>query len=694
MKKISNKIISAIMISVIIATLGVGYTSAISARKAISEQAYNNMQSLSARYAYQMETSFAHYEGVAQTMGIYLSATFTYSKARNISMSEGYFKELDIYLQEISKQNPDLLSVYAFINPEFTKTFFGTWFTEESKVEFDPYDAYKEYINGDKKWKWHREILEDREALWSDPYFNEQFNRETISYLYPITGIVDPEAEEIEEVVIAFVGVDIPFDEFRDIASANSNDEIGGTILLDSSDRIIVDTNYSEGTSLEEAGYEEIGKSIHKQERGFITMKIGKLGSCFVGFEKLDNGFTFAVYSQKSEVLKSVRSTTFTITMVSIVFIGLAGSLAFVVGNSISKPIYLVIEDLLLMETGDFTGSKHKECLRNKDETGKLASALDVIQISMGEMVGVVNENGIIVAELVKKMEDIVERLMDRAYNVAGIAQELSATMEETTATAESLSNSSEYVKERIEAMGKKNVAGTSVVNIIADKAESINKEFSSDAKKAEELTKSVVVELKSSIEDSKKVEQIKQLTNIILKVASETSLLSLNASIEAARFGEQGKGFGVVANEISRLAEESQSTGKRIQKNILDVVESVEKLGKNAEMAIDFINDFIINGYGKLFEITDQYKVDSSDIKEVFAGFGIISNDILNETKILNDAFHELKHSTFEGSRGIQELSLNADEMSDITGFVQKQSKELTEVFNKLRNAIDKFTV
>lgn len=685
MKKISSKIAAAIMICVVVSAVVVSCISAISAQKAISEQVNHNMQSLSAQYAYEMETSFAHYEGIAQTIGTYISATFSYSKAKNITMSVGYFQELDTYLQAVSTQNKDLLSVSAFANPDYNKALFGSWFSGEEKIEFDPYDAYSAYSSKEESWKWYSKVLEKKAPLWSDPYYNDRFQMESISYFYPIF-----DGEELT----AVVGVDIPFETFRNMSTNISNKKVDGIMLLDGNNKIIVDHTYPQGTLLKKAGYGELEKTLAKQDRGFITMKVGSLGSCFVGFERLKNGFVFVAYSSESQVFASIKKTNITIGAVSGVVVVLAMILAVIVGYNISRPIYLVIEDLLLMETGNFTGVKHKKCLKNKDETGKLAKALEVIQVSMREMVGIVNENSTFVAELVGKLEGIVDQLMSRVSNVTEVAEELSAGMEQTSATAENLSNASSHMKEYMDAMKEKNEEGTSSVTGIAQKAVSISEEFSEEAQRAEELTKNVVINLRDSIEESKKVEQIKILTDIILKIADETSLLALNASIEAARVGAQGKGFGVVANEISRLSDESQRTAQRIQGIALEVIEAVQKLSQSSEGALEFMNDYVINGYGKLMEVSERYRKDSLNMKQIFGGFSSISNDILRETETLNEAFYELKSATADGTEGTQNLVGNAEQMSQITELVQKQSKQLTEVFTKLKEAIGKFSV
>ena len=89
---------------------------------------------------------------------------------------------------------------------------------------------------------------------------------------------------------------------------------------------------------------------------------------------------------------------------------------------------------------------------------------------------------------------------------------------------------------------------------------------------------------MEQSIENSKEAAQIQSLTENILQIASQTNLLSLNASIEAARAGEAGKGFSVVAAQISELAESSRTIAKNIQEISTLVTESVTGLSSDSK--------------------------------------------------------------------------------------------------------------
>lgn len=101
-----------------------------------------------------------------------------------------------------------------------------------------------------------------------------------------------------------------------------------------------------------------------------------------------------------------------------------------------------------------------------------------------------------------------------------------------------------------------------------------------------------IVSVLSQAIEDSNSVNQVDNLTNDILNIASQTNLLALNASIEAARAGDAGKGFAVVASEISQLAAASQEAANNIQSINAIVITAVHNLADNANGLVEYMNE------------------------------------------------------------------------------------------------------
>ena len=113
---------------------------------------------------------------------------------------------------------------------------------------------------------------------------------------------------------------------------------------------------------------------------------------------------------------------------------------------------------------------------------------------------------------------------------------------------------------------------------------------------------------MKQSVADSQSVDKINALTGDILSIAGQTNLLALNASIEAARAGDAGKGFSVVASEISQLSDSSRDTATNIQTINTLVIETVHELTDHANDLVNYIQETILPDYDSFVDAGMQY--------------------------------------------------------------------------------------
>ena len=235
-----------------------------------------------------------------------------------------------------------------------------------------------------------------------------------------------------------------------------------------------------------------------------------------------------------------------------IIFVGLAGFIAYSTSKAMLSPLKAVNKMLNYLAQGDFSRDMQK---RNDDEFGTLIDNINQVKNSLRDLLDDINTK-------VHELDSVSEKSLSESRLVADNAAAQMVRMDDAANLAQSVSGSASQVsqnaKQSLESLLQANERKTEASTLVVDNQSHIE---SLDTKMAE------AVEMMSRLTSHSN--NIGSILDTIVSIAEQTNLLALNAAIEAARAGEQGRGFAVVADEVRTLASRTQDSTEEINKMI-----------------------------------------------------------------------------------------------------------------------------
>lgn len=391
------------------------------------------------------------------------------------------------------------------------------------------------------------------------------------------------------------------------------------------------------GNALQELG---IGNSglISYEFQG--TRKIG-----YVQFMP-STGWMVLTVATESEVLDGVHTLRTSLILMTIVFGVIGAILGVIIARQIAKQLQSIKEVIENVAEGDLT---QKATITYNDEVGAVAAALNKTV-----------EN---VKAALNRTAEASSQVNETSLSLASMAEEVSAAIEEIASTTNQFSSTIENMNQNAQSMN-------SQVEAIFEQASNGNKAIQEITTQVAMLRDNAKRMSDEIVELGNLSEQIGNIARMIDDIANQTNLLALNAAIEAARAGEHGRGFAVVADEVRKLAEQSSQATTEIDGLIKKVQAGINSAVK---------------------DMNDNYRVTSSAMESVEQSNTVLTT-ILKDVESIATQIEAITSSLEELSAGGQQIASSTEEQAGTIQQVASAAQALTEMANKLIESIKLF--
>lgn len=361
--------------------------------------------------------------------------------------------------------------------------------------------------------------------------------------------------------------------------------------------------------------------------------------------------------------------------------------------NRFSQPINAVLKNLVAIKNRDFTTTIDSKIINRPDEIGELAKGLLEMQDTIGYILSDFNHTSCNIRTHAKALNTNATDMSTHSERIVTVTQEISAS---TTTQANNLIGINTIVNDL--AHNIENIS-SALINV-NDTSQEIGTLSTDSSQQMQDVMHSLILfndkfkEFTTQIiKFEKRVQNVNDIATSIESISKQTNLLALNAAIEAARAGDAGKGFSVVAEEIRTLAEQSQASTKKISTIVGDLSSASKQLAIDTNVISDDLAHHLTN-INKNMVAFSSIVTSINDIIPQIEEVSTTTQSINSQKSIIVKNIDHISSIAQNIAAACEEVASVSEETNSVIEEVNASSVDLDQITHQLKKQVQTFTL
>lgn len=547
--------------------------------------------------------------------------------------------------------------------------------------------GFKEMHNADKAW--YKETMTGaKDSFMASPVISQATGKIIVN---SIALAKDNNGQNVG-MVLAAIYVDAVMEKVSDFKLGEKGYSLlvskEGTYIVNPDEEAIMKKKISEDSDPE---IKALGEKMLSGDAGVYKFT-NKEGDDMIAFYNpiKATGWGMATVAYQDELFAPVSNVLKIMVGISLLLTILISLGVIVTVNKAMAPLAVMMDEMHLLAAGDFRNRPSR--ITSNNELGALAAA---------------------VREMRQGVSNVMKQVSGSSDSLAAAAEELNATTEQSAQASNQVANSivnvAQGTNEQLEAVSS---TGTAIeelndtIQTVAGEADAA----AAHGREAAEVARDGGKTLEQAIGQIKRIEQstnestevvtalgersaeIGQIVDTISNISAQTNLLALNAAIEAARAGEHGRGFAVVADEVRKLAESSQEAANQIA----DLIQQTRKDTDNAVAGMQAGSEEVRVGtqniismgesFRKIIEIVETVSGQVQHISSAISGMAANGEEVMGHIRTIGDASRKAAEEAETVSAATEEQSASVMEISNASDSLSKMAMELQNEISKFK--------